>query len=169
MQIPQKSVRRCLACLAVAALALPNTGCIAAAVTGAVVGAGAAGYAYYQGAVPRDYPANIDLTWAAAQQAVTDLGMPLDLVVRDNDGGTIETRTGDGDKVQMRVEPRTSRVQADGQWTNVSVRVAWFGDSKVSDRLLNQIDLHLPHAPEPAASPARIEPVPQTVPPPMAH
>src|SRR5580704_9748315 len=114
--IPRQRIIRCLSCLALAALTLPHTGCIAAAVTGAVVGAGAAGYAYYQGAVPRDYPAGMDLTWAAAQQAVVDLGMPLEKATRDNDGGTIETKTGDGDKVQIHVEPRAARVPADGQW-----------------------------------------------------
>jgi hypothetical protein len=155
--------KRVMVCFVMALTVLPQTGCIAAAVTGAVVGAGAAGYAYYQGAVSRDYPVNMDLTWTAAQQAVVDLGMPLDKVVRDNDGGTIESKTGDGDKVQIHVEPRASRVPADGQWTSISVRVALFGDSKLSDRLLNQIDTHLPHVPTPAVQGA------ETGPPPLAH
>jgi hypothetical protein len=162
--IPRNRLIRCFHCLVLALVVLPQTGCIAAAVTGAVVGAGAAGYAYYQGAVPRDYPANMDLTWAAAQQAVVDLGMPLDKVVRDSDSGTIETKTGDGDKVQIYVEPRAARVPADGQWTNVSVRVAIFGDGKLSERILNQIDTHLPHAPAPA-TPTTSE----TGPPPLAR
>ena len=161
--IPRKRTIRCLSCLALAMVVLPQTGCIAAAVTGAVVGAGAAGYAYYQGAVLRDYPASMDLTWTAAQQAVVDLGMPLEKAVRDNDGGTIETKTGDGDKVQVHLEPRAARVPADGQWTNVSVRVALFGDGKLSERLLNQIDTHLPHVPVAAAA------VDQTGPPPLAR
>jgi hypothetical protein len=161
--IPRKRILRYVSCLALAMLVLPQTGCIAAAVTGAVVGAGAAGYAYYQGAVPRDYPAGMDLTWAAAQQAVVDLGMPLEKATRDNDGGTIETKTGDGDKVQIHVEPRAARVPADGQWSNVAVRVGIFGDSKLSERLLDQIDTHLPHAPVPATAPAG-----ETGPPPLA-
>ena len=161
--IPRNRMIRCLNCLVLAMLVLPQTGCIAAAVTGAVVGAGAAGYAYYQGAVPRDYPANMDLTWTAAQQAVVDLGMPLEKAVRDSDGGTIETKTGDGDKVQIHLEPRAARVPADGQWTNVSVRVAIFGDGQLSERILNQIDTHLPHPPAPVTTTAG-----ETGPPPLA-
>jgi hypothetical protein len=157
-----------------AVTALSTTGCIAAAVTGAVVGAGAAGYAYYQGAVTRDYPIQMDSTWAAAQQAVSELGLPLDKVVRDIDGGIIETKTGDGDKVEIHVEPRPSRIPADGDWTTISVRVAIFGDGQFSERLLNQIDTHLPHPPGPLAPvaqnpPNRIEPVAQTAPPPLAR
>jgi hypothetical protein len=174
MPIKGMQVVRGLCCVALAASALSATGCIAAAVTGAVVGAGAAGYAYYQGAVARDFPAQMDLTWAVVQQSVTELGLPLNKVVRDNDGGVIETTTGNGDKVEVRVEPRSSQVPADGQWTNVSIRVAVFGDGQFSERLLNQIDTHMPHPPGPAVAVpldplARIEPIPQTGPPPLGH
>jgi hypothetical protein len=161
-------VARRLTLVALALYAITSAGCLAAAVTGAVVGAGAVGYAYWQGEVPRDYPANIELAWPAAQQAVIDLGMPLEKVVRDSDGGVIETRTGDGDSVEIRVVPKASRVPADGQWTNVTVRVATFGDGKLSTRILDQIDTHLPH-PEVVPSVQTQAPVQQTGPPPLAH
>ena len=48
---------------------LPATGCIAAAVTAGVAGTGAAGYITWQAAVPQDFPADIDVTWAVTQQA----------------------------------------------------------------------------------------------------
>ena len=134
-QLPRVSM-----CLLLMALCIPVSGCLAAAVTAGVVGAGAAGYAYYQGSVARDIPAGMDQTWAASQAAVTDLGMPLVSAVRDNDGGTIESRTGDGDKVKITLEPRASRVPADGQWIHVNIRVAMIGDGPLSERLLNQIE-----------------------------
>src|SRR5262249_52444052 len=77
---------------------LLGSGCIAAAVTAGVVGAGAAGYAYYQGAVPRDFPAGMDQAWSGTQLALTDLGMTVTSAQRDNDSATIESLTGDGDK-----------------------------------------------------------------------
>ena len=106
----------------------------------------------------------MDSVWTAAQQALTDLSMPVVSAVRDNDSATIETRTGDGDKVKISLEPRPSRVPADGEWTHVTVRVALLGDGPVTERILNQIDAHLPHA-QPAGQQA---PVAQTGPPPLA-
>ena len=70
--IPRRRLVHCLCCLALAALTLPNTGCLAAAIVGGVAGAGAAGYAYYQGAVPRDYPATMDQTYPATLQALQE-------------------------------------------------------------------------------------------------
>jgi hypothetical protein len=151
--------------LLVAALTFVSSGCLAAAVTVGVVGAGAAGYVYYQGAVPRNYPVGMDSAWTATQQALTDLGMPILSAVRDSDSATIETRTEDGDKVKITLEPRASRVPADGEWTHVSVRVALLGDDPVTERILNQIDTHLPAHAQPAVQQA---PVAQTAAPPLA-
>jgi len=151
---------------------LPICGCIAAAVTAGVVGAGAAGYAYYQGAVQRDFPADMDHVWAAATQAVSDLGLPIGTAVRDNNTATIECVTGDGAKVEIAMEPRATRVPADGQWTHVSVRIALFGDGNVSERVLNQIEARLPPQPTPAVVPVPQPPPPprdQTGPPPLAQ
>src|SRR5436190_9546211 len=142
----------CLCCLALAALTLPNTGCIAAAIVGGVAGAGAAGYAYYQGAVPRDYPATLDQTYPATLQALQDLGMPVVTAERDNDGATIETKSGNDESVKIWLASRSAQVPADGQWTHVTVRVAIFGDGALSERLLNQIDTRLPRPQAPAVS-----------------
>ena len=141
--IRKARIVRCSLIVLVAALSLPSSGCLAAAVTAGVVGAGAAGYAYYQGAVPRDYPASMDQCWAAAQLAVGDLGMPLLTAERDNNIATIESRTGDGDKGIITLEPRASRVPADGQWTHITVRVALIGDGPVSERVLSSIESRL--------------------------
>src|SRR5262245_28786317 len=100
--MPTLSVRRlarCLFCIAVVALCLPSSGCVVAAIGAGVACAGAGGYAYYKGAVPRDYPANMDQAWAATQQALADLGMPVVSGVRDNETATITSKTGDGESV----------------------------------------------------------------------
>jgi hypothetical protein len=150
------------------ALAVPSSGCIAAAVTAGVIGAGAAGYVWYEGAVPRDFPADMDRAWSATQLALADLAMPVVTAVRDNDIANIETQTGDGDKVQITLEPRAARVPADGQWTHVTIRVALLGDKPVSERIMNQIDTRLS---PPVAAGQHIQPIaaqPQTSAPPLA-
>jgi hypothetical protein len=126
-----------------AALTLPSSGCLAAAITAGAVGAGAAGYAYYQGAVPRDYNAGMDQTWNATQAALADLSMPVISAERGDTGATIESRTGDGSKIAISLEPRAARVPADGTWTHVSIRVAMLGDKPTSERIMNQIDARL--------------------------
>jgi hypothetical protein len=143
LQIISQSRVRWLSYMLLIGLTAPTSGCIAAAVTAGVVGAGAAGYYYYQGAVPRDFPAGMDQTWTATQQALADLGMPVVSAVRDIDNATIESVTGDGDKLKITLEPRAARVPADGQWTHVTIRVAMLGDGPVSERIMNQIDVRL--------------------------
>src|SRR5437588_696446 len=150
--IPRRRLVHCLCCLVLAALTLPNTGCLAAAIVGGVAGAGAAGYAYYQGAVPRDYPATMDQTYPATLQALQDLGIPVVKAERDNDGAVIERTTGNDESVKITLAPRSAQVPSDGQWTHVSVRVAIFGDGAFSERLLNQIDARLPRPAAPAVS-----------------
>src|SRR5438128_1551003 len=109
--------QRWLPCLVALLLLVPNSGCIAAAITAGVVGAGAGGYMYVQGNVQHDYNANFDQTWAAAQLALQDLQLPILQAERDNDGGTIVSQTGDGDKIKITLEPRAARIPAEGQWT----------------------------------------------------
>jgi Protein of unknown function (DUF3568) len=162
---------RSLFLLLVIAVTLPISGCIAAAVTAGVAGAGAAGYVWYQGGVPRDFPASMDQAWAGTQLALADLGMPVVTAVHDDEGATIESRTGDGDKVKITLEPRNARVPADGQWTHITVRVALLGDKPVTERIMNQIDTRL--APPGAAGQQPLQaqpaqPLNQTVAPPLA-
>lgn len=151
---------RLAACLGLIVLTLPSSGCVAAAITACAVGGGAATYAYVKGEEERDIPAGFDQTWAASQKALKDLGMPVLSAERDHDGGTIISKTGTGDKVKITLEPRAAAIPADGQWTTIGVRVAWFGDSPTSDRILNQIEteLGIVHAPPP-----QLQMVPATV------
>jgi hypothetical protein len=176
---PRKHWIRGLCLATLAALALSQTGCIAAAVVGGVAAAGAGGYALYAADVPRDYPATMDVTWAATQQSVAELGMSVEKAERDNDSAVLETHTGDGTKVRIRLEPRASRVPADGQWTHVTVKVGWLGDDDLSERVFKQIETHVPHAAPPpgvpvvqpgapAGQPGPLVPVVETQAPPLA-
>src|ERR1700677_4222592 len=98
-------IRRLIPLLLALALALPSTGCIAAALgTAVVAGAGATGYVYYQAVAPRDYPTTMDQTWTAALKAVEDLKMTIETAQRDNDTATIETKTGTGEPVVITLE-----------------------------------------------------------------
>jgi hypothetical protein len=155
-------------------LALANSGCLLVA-AGAAGGA-AAGYAYYQGRVGGTYNANFGDTWAATHQALAELGMPIVKEDRKASQGFVETRASDGDRVRIYVEAEPSRIPAEGQITHVSVRVATFGDHPLSNRILDQVNLHLapasatPTAPAPPA--VSLGPVVQTgastAPPPLA-
>jgi hypothetical protein len=127
--------------LILAAIAATQSGCLAAA-AGCAAGAGA-GYAYYKGRVDRDYTANRDDVWAALHTSLGELQMPVVKEEREADEDHIETRTAEGDKVKIYVEVHKSAIPAEGDISKVSVRVATWGDSVVSSRVLDQVDRHL--------------------------
>jgi Protein of unknown function (DUF3568) len=155
------------ALFAVAAFALANAGCLAAAVGAAAGGAAAAGYFYYTAPLVRDYPNPYGDTLAAAKAALADLQFAV-LKEQPESGGTvIETRTGDGVKVLVALDLVTNPVPADGSLTRVSVRVGHFGDEEISTRIQEQIAKHLPPPAPPLARPAP-PPPPETAPPPLA-
>jgi hypothetical protein len=153
--------------LTLAAITVTQTGCLAAAA--GVAAGGAAGYAYWQGRVGRDYVANRDDVWNALHTSLTELQMPVVSENRDTDEDHIESKTADGDKVKIDVTVTKSRIPAEGDISRVSVRVATFGDTVVSARLLDQVDRHLmPATATGAPPPAPVGPPPQTPPPPLA-
>jgi len=129
-------------------LALANSGCLLAT-AGGVAGGAVVGYAYYKGKLCATYNASCDDTWAATRTAVGELGMPIVREERKGSEGFIETRTADGERVRIYVQAETSRIPAEGQITRVSVRAATFGDRPVSDRILDQVAIHLAPAPLP--------------------
>ncbi len=153
--------------LTMAALAVTQSGCLAAAA--GVAAGGAAGYAYWQGRVGRDYVASRDDVWNALHASLAELQMPVVTENRDTDEDHIESKTADGDKVKIDVTVRKSPIPAEGDISRVSVRVATFGDTVVSSRLLDQVDRHLMPAPGTSSPPpAQGGPPPQTPPPPLA-
>ncbi len=152
--------------LLLAALALANSGCLAVAVGTAAAG-GAVGYAYWRGNVWQEYPAGFEQTWAATQAALLDLGLPLVGAEHERaTEGTLKSQTGDGTSVTVALETRATPIPAEGPVTRVHVRVGWWGDSGVSERLLAQVHARLSTAPQAVPLPPAAPP--QTAPPPLA-
>lgn len=166
--------------LLLAVFTLGSAGC-AALVLGAVAAGGAAGYAYYQGSVPRDYHADVDHTWTATQYALQDLGLPIHKAEKQGAGGVIESSTNKKNKIYIQIEPSPALPPPDpmkppGPATRVHVRVNTFGDHDLSDRILHQVEQRLMamSPPQPSAAPLQspastAAPLPQeTQPPPLA-
>jgi hypothetical protein len=163
-----------------AILAFVNGGCLwvaAGAAGGAAVGA-----AYYYGKVFSTFPSSLDDSLAATKTALADLGMPVLEEQRDGGSGFVRSQTSDGDPVRIYLDPEASKFPADGPLTKVTVRVGAFGDHPVSNRVLDQIGMHLAPAvvasgvtpgavlatgtPSPIAKVAATTPPPAITPPP---
>jgi hypothetical protein len=127
--------------VALITVALVNGGCLWIA-AGAAGGA-AVGYAYYKGQVCGVYNACFADTWAATHAALGELGMRVVHEECDTASGFIESRTTDGDKVRIHLEVQPSKFPAEGEVTRVSVRIATFGDRPASERILDQLGVHL--------------------------
>jgi hypothetical protein len=166
--------------LVLAALALSNSGCLALAAGAAAAAVGGAGYVYLQGNVYEDYNARLDDVQQATQVALADLKMPVVHSGREADHAAVESRTADGQSVQISLTKLPGRIPADPAGTHVVVRAGAFGDKAVSGRVLDQIATHLPSGARvvPAAAPpaAAVTPEPplaapqqQTAPPPLAN
>lgn len=155
--------------LFVAALGLVNGGCLAVA-AGCAAG-GAAGYAYYQGRVAREYLADRDQVWTATNAALADLNMPTISSERNADSSVIESRSRDGEKVSILLDSQPPQSPGNPPLTRVSVRVGVFGDHEPSKRLLEQIAFHLvpartaepPLADDPTPTPATVSSTAPTV------
>jgi hypothetical protein len=152
---------------AIAAAALAHAGCLAAAVGAAAGGAGALTYFYCTAPVERDYPVAYGDALTDVKAALADLQFPLVDEKTQGGGTVIETRTGDGVRVQIALDLVTSPVPADGSVTRVSVRVGHFGDEAISARIHDQIAKHVPPPVPPLARPAPPPPV-ETAAPPLA-
>jgi len=143
--------RRHVLYVAVALLALAHGGCLWVA-AGAAGGA-AAGAAYYYGKVCQTFPSSLDDSAAAAKTGLADLGMPV--LEEKREGGTvfIKSQTSDGDQVRIYLDPEASKFPADGPLTKLTVRVGAFGDHPSSNRVLDQIGVHLAPASVAGAAP----------------
>jgi hypothetical protein len=143
---------RTLACLALAATALANGGCLVAA-AGAAAGAGVAGYAYCKGKVYQEYNAGFEDTLAAIHTSLVELGLAIESEQRDGATALIEGHTGTGDRFRLDLDVVTSPIPVEGPLTRVSVRIGIFGDPPLSDRILSQIGTHLVAGPRPPPVP----------------
>jgi hypothetical protein len=161
--------------LLLAALALGSGGCLAAAIGGVAAGA-VVGYTYVRGAVGAEFPADFNTAWSATNAALAELGMPVVEPTRTSDiTGKLVTQTGDGTKVTISLETRSSKIPAEGPITAIHIRVGLVGDRAVGERIMAQIQLRLEQGVPPPPVPAGVTPVPvagaplpQTAPPPLA-
>ena len=101
---------------------------------------GAAGYAYVKGEYEKSYPYPIAQSLPAVRAAVQEAGLPAPIEAADALGAKLESRTAQGDKVTITLEPKGTAV------TNVRVRVGVFGDEDASRLILSRIDQLLPPA-----------------------
>ena len=119
------------------------TGCLAGGCTLMVLGgagAGAAGYAYVKGENEKVYPCPLSQTLPAVRAAVQETGLPVVSEAADDLGAKLESRTSQGDKVTITLEPKGPSV------TNVRIRVGMFGDEDASRLIFGRIDPLLPAA-----------------------
>ena len=103
-------------------------------------GAGAAGYAYVKGENEKSYPVPLSQTLPAVREAVQQTGLPVISEAADDLGAKLESRTAQGDKVTITLEPKGPAV------TNVRIRVGVFGDEDAARLILGRIDQLLPAA-----------------------
>jgi len=139
------TVRKRLFLVLLAVATLPAIGCLAAglAAAGAAACAGAGGYAYVKGRMTRDYPASIADTTQAAQTSLTELGFPVLDKTSAVGSATLVTETSNGHRLSVDLTTIGSDIPSDAGVTRVGIRVGVFGDEHVSDRILDQIALHL--------------------------
>jgi hypothetical protein len=167
MHVVGPGVRRALVLGFLGGLTLANAGCLAA-VLGTAAAGGAVGYAYYRGDVSRDFPASFEATWAATQLAVADERLPVGQQQAHIDTGEIVGKSPKGDDVTISLAPMSEN----NSQTRVHVRVGYFGDRELSERLLDRIAARLPQVAINPVSPsivnnpgygaARVVPVPVT-------
>ncbi len=124
--------RKALALLGLLLLSL--TGCVAMAVTAAVVG----GVVFVSGEAGKTYAATVDATHQAALKALDEMDLPVLEQKRDGDGWLLRSRrTTDAKEIAIRITPGQSNT------TEVKVRVGVMGDKEYSTRLLLSIEKHL--------------------------
>ena len=105
------------------------SGCTAALIGGAAVGAGSGTYFYMNGEMKTDYYASFDTTWNACEKAVADM-RGLDVLPEKEIGkGKILAVIND-EKVKISVDYKAKNV------TTVSIRVGLIGN-KLSSQLIH--------------------------------
>jgi hypothetical protein len=119
------------------------SGC--AMVAAGVVGGAAVGMAYAQGRYERIYSANIDVTWNAVVVALGDLSLPVPAQPTAFGMGyrVLDFKAKNGDVIHIDVEEVPETLPNSQARTRVGVRVADFGDEKLSQQLLEQIEIRL--------------------------
>jgi hypothetical protein len=125
-----------LVVFAVAGSLLCSSGCVWL-VAGAVVGAGAGGYAFSKGATEVVYPFPYEQTYSATVAALDSLDLFKENADKDAFGAKIRASRADGSPVKIDLKPLT----ADS--TSVRIRVGAFGNRSMSEAVADAIDARL--------------------------
>jgi opacity protein-like surface antigen len=107
--------------------------CAAAVLAGVAGGAGAGTAVYVEGEDSRVHRANLDQTWTATLDALKQMNIRVEKSDKDALGGTVEAKRADGTEVKIKEEP------AEGNSTQVKIRVGVFGDQNASEAIQNSI------------------------------
>jgi hypothetical protein len=118
--------------LSLAALILLLSGCTAALVGGAAVGAGAGTFVYLKGELKTDYNQPFDPVWKACEKTVADM-RGLDVIPAKEIGKGKITALIDGEKVDISLTYKAKNL------TSVSVRVGLIGNRQSSQLIHDKI------------------------------
>ena len=118
--------------LSLAVLILLLSGCTAALVGGAAVGAGAGTFVYMKGELKTDYNQPFDSVWKACEKTVADM-RGLDVIPAREIGKGKITALIDGEKVDISLTYKAKNLTA------VSVRVGLIGNRQSSQLIHDKI------------------------------
>jgi hypothetical protein len=163
------SLKKRIGLLGLALIAVGQSGCLVLGATAA--GGGVVGVAYLAGKTTRVVDASLDETSVALGSALRDLGLPIE----DSHGtaarAEVEARLANGEPVHIDLDLQPRAFASDPPRTKIGVRVATFGDDKLSNRILDQVEERLRNPappPPPGTQPLAPHRVPETSEPPLA-
>jgi hypothetical protein len=146
-------VRR-IAVLSLVPLALIQAGCAVLAV--GAVGGGAVALAHYSGKIHETFPASLEASAIATESALLDLGLPVESQRIGANHGEIDSRLGNGEPLMIDLDADPVPIPTDPAKTKIGIRIAAFGDEKLSKRIFDQIShrLNNPAPPRPNLPPS---------------
>jgi hypothetical protein len=118
--------------LSLAIVVLLLSGCTAALIGGAAVGAGTGTFVYLKGELKTDYNQSFDSVWKACEKTVADMRGSDVMPAKEIGKGSI-TALIDGEKVDISVTYKAKNV------TTVSVRVGLIGNKQSSQLIHDKI------------------------------
>ena len=106
-------------------------------VVGAAAGAGAGGYAWYNGEITTTEGASLDRTWNATLAAVKDLEFPVTDQAKDALEAHLTARNASNTNISIKLKNLSNTS------TEIRIRVGTFGDEALSRTILNKINSRL--------------------------
>ncbi len=103
------------------------------ALLGIGTGIGVGAYRYIDGDLERDYSLEYNSAWDATNTALANLYISVSDSVNKGVKGQIEAIRSDGKKIMIKLRDRGQNV------TTINIRVGFFGSSKASERIHEEI------------------------------